>query len=452
MSWWLQRHNYNWRGDGWQSDPGGHRGGDWSGGSWDPSDPGGHRIHDCAQSVFVYMAYYTSIYSCNSFYRSCTIYSYSFPRPNKHIQGRGRGERESYPSTSSEEGTDLEWQGDRWQSASSSSKAGQRSPDWKAPPPSRPNAAPEWKDATKDFEMLIGLPCANPDVRKADAAASKAPEPPRSPQASVARPPELLLLYEEAEQRAKHASPKRRNSVPSTRSDPGLPPKPSTVVDPWSEGPNPYMTGLEPKPSQAPHVTALEQAKTEAEDSFGKMCANKGIRNLADLRGQFAKLDLNAGCKSESGSKARSRSGSIRSDDSSKVTNTTSKHSTSRSERQRGPTRKAKKLIRVQDHLRRTGRVWSDGYRANNAARAMSSSTSSLTGSVATSCYDAHVKEKKKDCQGRPSHPRRGSTDQGGRPHHKLREPNLESTPKLLKIPISNVLQVLYFHFKPALR
>ena len=257
----------------------------------------------------------------------------------------------------------------------------------------RPNAEPEWKDGTRAFEMLIGLPCTDPDVRKADAAASKAPEPPRSPQASVARPPELLLLYEEAEQRAK------RNNVPSTRSDPGLPPRPSTVDDPWSEGPNPYMTS-QAKPSQAPHVRRPMrvplQAKTEAEGSFGKMCANKGIRNLGDLRGEFAKLNLNAGSKSESGSKARSRSGSIRSDDSSKVTNTTSKHSTSRSERQRGPTRKLKKIDRVKDHLRRTGRVWSDGYRANNAARAMSSSTSSLTGSVATSCYDAHVKEKKK--------------------------------------------------------
>jgi hypothetical protein len=220
--------------------------------------------------------------------------------------------------------------------------------------------------------------------------------PSRSPEANVARPSaeakqdfELLIAF-----------PKSRSSVPSTASDPGPrrdwpstpQPKPSTISDPWTEQPNPYMTP-QPKPSQAPYVIGLEQAREEAVDSFGKMSEKQGIRNLADLRGQFSKLSLAAGCQSEPGT-ARSRSGSDKSD--GLTTSCSSKKSKSRAEGHRGPKRHARKLQRCRDHIEAQGGIWSDTHRADTAARALSES-GSFKGSVARATYMTLISETNED-------------------------------------------------------
>ena len=204
----------------------------------------------------------------------------------------------------------------------------------------------------------------------------KQPAPSKSPEATVARP------SAEAKQEFEllPAFPKKHSSVPSTASDPG----------PIRDWPSP-----QPKPSQAPYVAVLEQARAEAVDSFGKMCDKQGIRNLADLRGQFSKLNLAAGCQSEPGT-ARSRSGSVKSDDSSKVTSCSSKKSKSRAERQRGPKRRQNKMNRCKEFLEAKGVPWSDTHRADMAALALAES-GSFKGSVAKANYMTHINETNDD-------------------------------------------------------
>ena len=275
-------------------------------------------------------------------------YSYFFPRPNKHIQGCCKG-KSSLPPTP-------EWHTQRDGDMSESMQAD----------------VAEWESQ---------IQACGPRPWSSSNSSWSEWKPSKSPDATVARP------SAEAKQELEHPeegigrSDRWPSSVPSTASDPGtlalLPPP-------------------QPKPSQAPYVTfadmpGLEQVRAEAEDCFRKACDKQGHRTLADLRGHFSQLNLAAGCQSEPGT-ARSRSGSVDSADSSKVTSCGSKKSKSRAERDRGPKRKAVKNARAKAHLIKMGGTWSDHHRAERAALALAES-GSFKGTVAKANYTAHINE-----------------------------------------------------------
>ena len=167
------------------------------------------------------------------------------------------------------------------------------------------------------------------------------------------------------------------SSVPSQASDPGEPTP-------------------QPKPSQAPYVAfadlpGLEQAKAEAEAYIVKACEKQGIHTLADLQGHASQMNLAAGLPGKPGT-ARSRSGSVNSDDSSRVTSCGSKKSKSRAERDRGPKRAAKKMERCRKNIEARGGTWSDNHRAETAALALAES-GSFKGTIARANYMAHISE-----------------------------------------------------------
>ena len=152
----------------------------------------------------------------------------------------------------------------------------------------------------------------------------------------------------------------------------------------------------QPKPSQAPYVAGpttqeLALATVMAKDDFFKSCQKQGIRNLADLQGHFLQLDLDAGLPGKPGT-ARSRSGSVDSADSSRVTSCGSKKSRARAERDRGPARAARQKERCKRFVLAKGGTWSDNHRADMAGAALAES-GSFKGTIARANYMAHINE-----------------------------------------------------------
>jgi hypothetical protein len=147
--------------------------------------------------------------------------------------------------------------------------------------------------------------------------------------------------------------------------------------------------------------TQKDAAKSSGEDSAVSLAFKLTAEALQQNENRFKRDDQHLRDRIDSAfslwpSRARSESPGACSDDSSKVTNCSSKRSKCKSEAQRGPRRAARKLERAKAHALSKGVAWDPNLRQTNAKKALSSAdprNGPPRGTVAVCAYQQVVEE-----------------------------------------------------------